>query len=158
MKSAYTMIITMLLEYACRQGSRKAWKAKMSRHELGIFPFKIIWKIVMILLVQYIKARKGKNVKSETAQSHPCHLACGRRIRTETIVEIVYYMSRLASNPFHSKPDQTGLQPIKSRASGTERLKTKFLSVKTLMQISPICSTLIMHYADPKLDPKNSGL
>ena len=40
----------------------------------------------MILLVQYIKVGKGKNIKSGTAQSHRRHLAYGRRIQTETTI------------------------------------------------------------------------
>lgn len=50
------------------RGLEKLGKAKMSRHELGIFPFKVIRKM-MILLVQYIKARKGKKMSSQKQPS-----------------------------------------------------------------------------------------
>lgn len=57
------------------RGLEKLGKAKMSRHELGIFPFKVIRKM-MILLVQYIKARKGKKcqVRNSPVSSMPLSL------------------------------------------------------------------------------------
>lgn len=139
-------------------GPRKLGKAKYSPYVLGgrIGCSDLVSAILKSWEGKNKQTKKPPHIKSGTAQSHPCHLAHDRRIRTETTDETICDIT-LASNPFRvARPDTAAAHQVQSFR--TERLKTEFLLVKTSMQISPTDSTLIMRFADLKLDLRIFGL